>query len=164
MAVPVSAMCDPHFTELLNNELRRYPTPQRITFEIDEQDLISHYSHVAAFIAQVKSKGVKVMVNNVSSGLITVTRVIRLDVDAILLAPQITEQVCNDIHVAQYIAHMALQCSAANVSLAVCNVEDEQQYDKLIELGVHLLQGRFVGSASPHVSEYLTKLANQARA
>lgn len=164
MCVPLSAMCDPHFTELLSNELRRYPAPMRITFEVNEQDLISSFTTVATFITQVKSKGVKVLINNVSSGLITVTRVIRLDIDAILLAPQITENVCEDIHVAQYVAHMALQCSAAKVSLGVCNVDTEQQYEKLIALGVDLLQGPFVGAAGPHITEQLAKLSNQARA
>ncbi|WP_462150652.1 EAL domain-containing protein [Pseudoalteromonas xiamenensis] len=164
IVVPFSAMCDPHFLDLLKGELRRYPTPHRITFEVDEQDLLSNYSVVAAFITQVKAKGVKVLINHVSSGLITVTRVIRLDIDAIMLAPHITEHVCDDCHVAEYVHHMAVQCDVAKVKLCAMDVESAEQYDKLVELGVHSLQGRFVGASSPQVPQQLLKHPRQASA
>ncbi|CCQ12646.1 putative orphan protein; putative EAL domain [Pseudoalteromonas luteoviolacea B = ATCC 29581] len=164
MAVPYVAMHDPHFLDLLNDELRRYPTPQRITLEIDEQDLLRNYSVVAAFISQMKAKAVRIMIHNVSSGIITLTRVIRLDIDAILLAAPIATHVCTDEHVAHYVEHMAVQCQKANVKLGAKHVGSAEQFDKLCALGVNWLQGPFVGPASPQIPEPLLKFTHQPRA
>ena len=61
-------MLDPSLNEYITNELKRYPHPSNITLELIETQAIANYSEVKAFISMVKSKGVKVIIDDFGSG------------------------------------------------------------------------------------------------
>ncbi|MFC3032922.1 EAL domain-containing protein [Pseudoalteromonas fenneropenaei] len=164
MAISLNAVLDPHFIELMHAELRRYPVPQRIQIELQEQDLLSHFSALASFISQLKSKGVKVMICNVSSGLMAVTRVSRLKIDAISLAPQITDNIADNSAVLEFVQHMAIQCNKAGIILVATNVRNDIQFNLLTQAGVKWVQGPYVGATSPHLPINLAEQHYEARA
>ncbi|BBN80516.1 hypothetical protein PA25_05010 [Pseudoalteromonas sp. A25] len=155
---------DPQLLDFLDQELRRYPQPQLITFELDEKDVLAHFNAMAVCINVLKSKGVKVLINAVSSGLLTVSRVMKLNIDMILLDESNTAHIADDNQVFDFIKHISKLCHDKNIMLLVAGVESEQQYNKLSKAGVDLVEGRYIASAAPHLCAKLRQLSNQARA
>ena len=101
---------DPQLIDFITQELRRYPQPSLITFELDEQDILDNFNAMAVAINILKSKGVKILVNSVSSGLLTVSRVMKLSIDAIKLDDAISTHLESDEQVLSFIEHLARLC------------------------------------------------------
>ena len=142
---------DPQLIDFITQELRRYPQPSLITFELDEQDILDNFNAMAVAINILKSKGVKILVNSVSSGLLTVSRVMKLSIDAIKLDDGISSHLDSDEQVLSFIEHLARLCKDREMHLIVGNVETEVQYELLSAAGVSYLQGPYIGKATPHI-------------
>ncbi|MEL7477583.1 MAG: GGDEF domain-containing protein [Pseudomonadota bacterium] len=142
---------DPQLIDFITQELRRYPQPSLITFELDEQDILNNFNAMAVAINILKSKGVKILVNSVSSGLLTVSRVMKLSIDAIKLDDGISSHLESDEQVLSFIEHLARLCKDREMHLIVGNVETEVQYELLSAAGVSYLQGPYIGKATPHI-------------
>ncbi|WP_246239975.1 bifunctional diguanylate cyclase/phosphodiesterase [Pseudoalteromonas caenipelagi] len=155
---------DPQLLDFIDQELRRYPQPRLITFELDEKDVLEHFNAMAVCINVLKSKGVKVSINAVSSGLLTVSRVMKLNIDMILLDESNTTHIADDEQVFDFIQHIAKLCHDKDIMLLVAGVDSEQQYSQLSKAGVDLVEGRYIASAAPHLCTKLRQLSNQARA
>ncbi|WP_238937556.1 bifunctional diguanylate cyclase/phosphodiesterase [Pseudoalteromonas sp. S16_S37] len=155
---------DPQLLDFIDQELRRYPQPRLITFELDEKDVLEHFNAMAVCINVLKSKGVKVLINAVSSGLLTVSRVMKLNIDMILLDESNTTHIADDEQVFDFIKHIAKLCHDKDIMLLVAGVESEEQYNQLSKAGVDLVEGRHIATAAPHLCTKLRQLSNQARA
>ncbi|MCF6437742.1 EAL domain-containing protein [Pseudoalteromonas sp. MMG022] len=155
---------DPQLLDFIDQELRRYPQPQLITFELDEKDVLDNFNAMAVCINVLKSKGVKVSINAVSSGLLTVSRVMKLNIDMLLLDEALTTYIAEDEQVFEFIQNIAKLCGDKHILLLVAGVESEQQYARLSEAGVDLVEGPYIARAAPHVCNKLRQLNNQARA
>ena len=142
---------DPQLIDFISQELRRYPQPSLITFELDEQDVLDNFNAMAVAINILKGKGVKILVNSVSSGLLTVSRVMKLSIDAIKLDDAIASHIESDEQVLKFIKHLARLCKEREIQLIVGNVESEAQYELLCAANINYLQGPFIGKATPHV-------------
>lgn len=142
---------DPQLIDFITQELRRYPQPSLITFELDEQDILDNFNAMAVAINILKSKGVKILVNSVSSGLLTVSRVMKLSIDAIKLDDGISSHLDSDEQVLSFIEHLARLCKDREMHFIVGNVETEVQYELLSAAGVSYLQGPYIGKATPHI-------------
>ncbi|TMO58795.1 GGDEF domain-containing protein [Pseudoalteromonas aurantia] len=142
---------DPQLIDIINQELRRYPQPALITFELDEQAVLNNFNSMAASINMLKSKGVKILINGVSSGLLTVSRVMKLNIDAIKLDEHISAHMHRDEQVFEFISHLAKLCKDRDIQLVVGAVLDEAQFERFIEAGVDMMQGRHIGRATPHI-------------
>ena len=106
---------------------------------------------MAVAINILKGKGVKILVNSVSSGLLTVSRVMKLSIDAIKLDDAIASHIESDEQVLKFIKHLARLCKEREMQLIVGNVELEAQYELLCAANINYLQGPFIGKATPHV-------------
>ena len=119
---------------------------------------------MAVAINILKSKGVKILVNSVSSGLLTVSRVMKLSIDAIKLDDAIASHIEHDKQVLKFITHLARLCEERKIQLYVGKVESEAQYELLCLANIDYLQGPFIGKASPHVKRSDEKSDYQASA
>jgi EAL domain-containing protein (putative c-di-GMP-specific phosphodiesterase class I) len=142
---------DPQLIDFITQELRRYPQPSLITFELDEQDVLDNFNTMAVAINILKSKGVKILISSVSSGLLTVSRVMKLSIDAIKLDEGISTHIENDDQVMKFIKHLVRLCKERHLQLIVGNVQTQAQYQSLCDAEVTYLQGPFIGKATPHV-------------
>jgi EAL domain-containing protein (putative c-di-GMP-specific phosphodiesterase class I)/GGDEF domain-containing protein len=142
---------DPQLLEVISQELRRYPQPALITFELDEQAVLNNFTSMAASLNMLKSKGVKILIDGVSSGLLTVSRIMKLNIDAIKLDDQISMHMHLDEQVFEFISHLAKLCKDRGIQLVVGSVLNEAQFQHFIEAGVNMMQGRYIGKATPHI-------------
>ncbi|CAH9055844.1 hypothetical protein PSECIP111854_01662 [Pseudoalteromonas sp. CIP111854] len=155
---------DPQLLDFIDQELKRYPQPRLITFELDEKDVLEHFNAMAVCINVLKSKGVKVLINAVSSGLLTVSRVMKLNIDMILLDENNITHIADDEQVFDFIKHIAKLCHDKHIMLLVAGVESQAQYNKLSSADVDLVEGRYIASDAPHLCTKLRQLHNQAHA
>ena len=155
---------DPQLIDFITQELRRYPQPSLVTFELDEQDILDNFNAMAVAINILKSKGVKILVNSVSSGLLTVSRVMKLSIDAIKLDDAISAHLESDEQVLSFIEHLSRLCQDREMHLIVGNIETEAQYELLCAAGVTYLQGSYIGKATPHIKCLEEHVAYQASA
>lgn len=155
---------DPQLIDFINQELRRYPQPALVTFEFEEQAVLNNFNSMASCINLLKSKGVKILIHSVSSGLLTVSRVMKLNIDAIKLDEGISAHMHKDEQVFEFISHLAKLCHDRGIKLVVGAVTDESQFNRFVDAGVTVMQGRYIGTATPHIHTDSRKVYEQTSA
>ena len=147
-----SEAADPEYFDFLCQLLRRYPQPQLITFEFDESDVLKNFSDMSLIMQSLKTKGAQVAVSGVNSGFLTVSRLLKLPLDAICLDEGSCELLTEDPTLQSSIADLAKHCNAKRITLTVTGVNSSKQAEVLIALGVTRLQGDWVAKPSGHIN------------
>ncbi|KTF17098.1 bifunctional diguanylate cyclase/phosphodiesterase [Pseudoalteromonas sp. 10-33] len=142
-------MLDPSLNEYITNELKRYPHPSNITLELIETQAIANYSEVKAFISMVKSKGVKVIIDDFGSGYSNISNVLKLEVDGIKLDGGLIKQIINDKDIYLFIEHIAAFANQLDLQLIAESVENAAIVNALQKANVTLMQGNYFAYPAP---------------
>ncbi|MBH0022231.1 GGDEF domain-containing protein [Pseudoalteromonas sp. SWXJ133] len=145
-------MLDPNLSEFIAYELKRYPHPGNITLELLETQAIANFSEVKAFIGMVKTKGVKVIIDNFGSGYSNISNVLKLEVDGIKLDGALIKQIVNDKDIYVFIEHIASFANQLGLQLMAESVENVTIVTALKKANVTLMQGNYFAHPVPHVS------------
>ena len=121
---PTNPNAGPCLNEFITNELKRYPHPSNITLELIETQAIANYSEVKAFISMVKSKGVKVIIDDFGSGYSNISNVLKLEVDGIKLDGGLIKQIIHDNDIYLFIEHIAAFANQLDLLLIAESVEN----------------------------------------
>lgn len=152
-------MLDPGLTEFLENELKRYPLPSNITLELLETEAIANFSEVKAFITMVKSRGVRVVIDDFGSGYSNVSNVLKLEVDGIKLDGTLIKKITHEQDIYLYVEHIANFAKQLNLQLIAKHVESKPIITALKKANVTLMQGNSFAEPTPHIMP-TTKLLN----
>jgi EAL domain-containing protein (putative c-di-GMP-specific phosphodiesterase class I)/GGDEF domain-containing protein len=144
-------MLDPSLSEFIAYELKRYPHPSNITLELLETQAIANFSEVKAFIGMVKSKGIKVIIDNFGSGYSNISNVLKLEVDGIKLDGALIKQMVNDKNIYLFIEHIASFANQLDLQLMAQSVKDKTIVTALKKANVTLMQGNYFAHTAPHV-------------
>lgn len=145
-------LADPQMMEFIFAQLRRYPQPAKITFELEEQEVIEHFADMRVYINVLKSKGVNIMVASSNSGLLTISRVLKLTIDSVKLTSSVIEQLGEDTELHEYIEHIAKLCHERQIALLVDGVQSKYQLEQLLDCNVKLVEGSLIGTPGPHIN------------
>lgn len=141
-------MLDPSLACYLEDELKRYPNPSHITFELLETEAIANFSEVKAFIDLVRAKGVKVIIDDFGTGYSNISNILKLNVDGIKLDGSLVKQIATDHDVFLFIEHIASFTKQVNLQLIAEAVENKMILDTLVKAGVRLVQGYYFAEPS----------------
>ena len=144
-------MLDPGLTEFLENELKRYPLPANITLELLETEAIANFSEVKAFITMVKSRGVRVVIDDFGSGYSNVSNVLKLEVDGIKLDGTLIKKITHEQDIYLYVEHIANFAKQLNLQLIAKHVESKPIITALKKANVTLMQGNSFAEPAPHI-------------
>lgn len=150
--ITVHDMLDPGLSEYLEQELNRYPQPSNITLELLETEAIANFSEVKAFIALVKQRGVKVVIDDFGAGYSNISNVLKLDVDGLKLDGSLVKQVAHDTDIYLYIEHIASFAKQLNLELIAECVENKPTINTLLKANVHLMQGNYFAAPAPQIN------------
>ncbi|KAA1155777.1 MULTISPECIES: bifunctional diguanylate cyclase/phosphodiesterase [Pseudoalteromonas] len=145
-------MLDPSLSEFIADELKRYPHPSNITLELLETQAIANFSEVKAFIGMVKTKGVKVIIDDFGSGYSNISNVLKLEVDGIKLDGALIKQIVNDKDIYLFIEHIASFANQLGLQLTAGSVENATIVTALKKANVTLMQGIYFAPPAPHVN------------
>ena len=145
-------MLDPSLSEYIAYELKRYPHPGNITLELIETQAIANFSEVKAFIGMVKTKGVKVVIDDFGSGYSNISNVLKLEVDGIKLDGALIKQIVNDKDIYLFIEHIASFANQLGLQLIAESVENKTIVTALKKANVTLMRGNYFAHPAPHVN------------
>ncbi|SFD02287.1 EAL domain-containing protein [Pseudoalteromonas denitrificans] len=136
-------MLDPSLAEFLEGELKRYPTPSNITFELLETEALANFSEIKAFISMARAQGVKIVIDDFGTGYSNISNILKLEVDGIKLDGSLIKQLTSDQDIYLFIKHIASFSEQVNLQLIAEFVESKLVLDMLEEIGVKFVQGYY---------------------
>ncbi|KID55015.1 hypothetical protein JF50_24660 [Pseudoalteromonas luteoviolacea] len=157
LALTPQDLRDPQMMECITQAINRYPQPNLITFELDEQALISQFNDMTAIISILRAKGVNILVNSRNSGLLTISRVLKMSINAVKLDEKLIEQLADNPQVKGLIKHIGEQCKNSQIALIVSGIKCKAQLEQLADTHITLFEGDYIGAAAPHIKESSTR-------
>ncbi|MBQ4837529.1 MULTISPECIES: EAL domain-containing protein [Pseudoalteromonas] len=155
LALTPQDLRDPQMMECITQSINRYPQPNLITFELDEQALISQFNDMTAIISILRSKGVNILVNSRNSGLLTISRVLKMSINAVKLEETLIEQLADNPQVKGLVQHIGEQCKNSQIALIVSGIKSKAQLQQLANTHITLFEGEYIGAAAPHIKDNL---------
>lgn len=129
--------------------LKHAPNSHQLTIEILESEGFSSYQVVSQFIAQVKSYGVKVAIDDFGSGYSNFSEIIALDIDYLKIDGSLVKRVVDDEEYEHIIAAIIKLGHSLDLTIIAEFVENEAIALKLESMGVDMLQGYFISKPTP---------------
>ncbi len=138
------------FIDIVNEETNRFllnlvnncKKTSEITFEILESESIKDFELVKKFIDYVKSKGIKISIDDFGSGYSNYIRILELKPDFIKIDGTIVKNINNDKYY-EIIKLMIEFAKKFNIKTVAEFVENEEIYNKLKNLGIDYYQGYY---------------------
>lgn len=118
---------------------------KQLTLEILETDGFRSYKRLALFIAEVKSYGVKVAIDDFGSGYSNFAEIVDLDVDYLKIDGSLVKNIMHDIHYEHIVTAIIKFAHSLELKAIAEFVEDKALAEKLMLLGVDMLQGYYIG-------------------
>ena len=130
---------------------------ERVVVELTEHEAVEDYDRLTVALARVRDRGTRVAIDDAGAGFASLRHILRIEPDIIKLDVSLTRDV--HAHRARRALAAALVSFADELAMSVIaeGVESEQEHATLIELGVRLGQGYFMGRPAP-----LQQLLNEA--
>jgi EAL domain-containing protein (putative c-di-GMP-specific phosphodiesterase class I)/ActR/RegA family two-component response regulator len=121
----------------------------RVVVELTEHEAVEDYDRLMAAVARVRDRGARVAIDDAGAGFASLRHILRIEPDIIKLDISLTRDV--DAHRPQRALAAALVSFADELGMSVIaeGVERQEEQDTLIELGVRLGQGYFMGRPAP---------------
>jgi EAL domain-containing protein (putative c-di-GMP-specific phosphodiesterase class I)/ActR/RegA family two-component response regulator len=121
----------------------------RVVVELTEHEAVEDYDRLMAAVARVRDRGTRVAIDDAGAGFASLRHILRIEPDIIKLDISLTRDV--HAHRPQRALAAALVSFADELGMSVIaeGVERQEEQDTLIELGVRLGQGHFMGRPAP---------------
>jgi EAL domain-containing protein (putative c-di-GMP-specific phosphodiesterase class I)/CheY-like chemotaxis protein len=121
----------------------------RVVVELTEHEAVEDYDRLMAAVARVRDRGTRVAIDDAGAGFASLRHILRIEPDIIKLDISLTRDV--HAHRPQRALAAALVSFADELGMSVIaeGVERQEEQDTLIELGVRLGQGYFMGRPAP---------------
>ncbi|MEH6648451.1 MAG: EAL domain-containing protein [Motiliproteus sp.] len=117
--------------------------PQLIELEITESVAMLEADYMLELLQQIKSRGVQVAIDDFGTGFSSLSYLQRLKIDRLKIDRAFVDQICQSDD-AKSIAEMVIELgNSLHLQVIAEGVEDQQQADRLTELGCHEAQGYF---------------------
>ncbi|WP_024791980.1 EAL domain-containing protein [Lebetimonas sp. JS138] len=133
---------------ILLNLINNCKKTSEITFEILESESIKDFELIKKFIDYVKSKGIKISIDDFGSGYSNYIRILELKPDFIKIDGTIVKNINNDKYF-EIIKLMIEFAKKFNIKTVAEFVENEEIYNKLKNLGIDYYQGYYFCKPGP---------------
>ncbi|AIY63779.1 EAL domain-containing protein [Pseudoalteromonas piratica] len=153
MNITAQDMLDPSLAAFFDDELKRYPTPHNITFELIETEAVANFNEVKGFITMVKRHGAKVFIDDFGTGYSNISNILKLEVDGIKIDASLVSQIIKDEEVFLFIQHIASFANKVNLILIAEGVENKLVVDKLAKAGIKYMQGYYFAEPAKSLAQ-----------
>lgn len=156
MNLTAQDMLDPSLAQFLDDELKRYPTPHHISFELIETEAIANLTEIKGFVEMVRRHGAKVFIDDFGTGYSNISNILKLEVDGLKIDRSLVSQITKDDEVYLFIQHIANFAKEVNLTLIAEGVENKLVADKLAKAGIKYVQGFYYAKPArelAHISQ-----------
>lgn len=133
------ALLDPSVQSLLADDLTG------LVVEITEQTPVEDYPTLTAQLGRLRDQGALVAVDDTGAGYASLSHILRLRPDFVKVDRELVSGLDRDPHRAAAVAAIGAMAGELDAWLIAEGVERESELERLIELGVPLVQGFLVG-------------------
>lgn len=140
-------------TELIYDELSRSPHPENYVFEILENEDISDYNELVAFVDRVHELGGLISIDDFGSGFSNLQHLLSIHSDFLKIDGSIVVNCCNNKESENVIALIMgwKKLGARKISIVAEFVENDDIQQKLMMYDVDYSQGYLFSKPSPHL-------------
>ncbi|NOX16052.1 MAG: EAL domain-containing protein [Epsilonproteobacteria bacterium] len=126
-------------------KLQEYDKPQKVVFEILEDDEIKNFEKVKEFIEIIKKFGCKFALDDFGSGYSNFSYVYELNLDYIKIDASLVKNITIDDKSKIITKAIIDFASALNIKTIAEYVEDKESLELLQKLGIDFIQGYYIG-------------------
>ncbi len=130
------------------NKLQECNNPQKVVFEIIEDDEIKNFEKVKEFIETIKKFGCKFAIDDFGSGYSNFSYIYELNLDYIKIDASLVKYITTDDKSKIITKAIIDFASALNIKTIAEYVEDKESLELLQKLGVDFIQGYYIGKPS----------------
>ncbi len=123
--------------------------PARIQLEITEQSKVEDYDALALAIERVRAAGARVAVDDAGAGYAGLRQILRLKPDVIKLDRALINDIDSDPARQALVRSLVDFAGHVGARIIAEGVETQEELDILLWLGVHAVQGYFLGRPQP---------------
>ncbi|MEO2068890.1 MAG: EAL domain-containing protein [Desulfurobacteriaceae bacterium] len=131
------------------NELKKFPEPHRITFEILETEEIENYKLFYQFISEVKNFGCKFAIDDFGTGYSNLEHLMKLNVDFLKIDASIIKRILESREALILTEAVVSFSKKLNIKTVAEFVSNEAIYEAVKKLGIDYSQGYFLGEPQP---------------
>jgi EAL domain-containing protein (putative c-di-GMP-specific phosphodiesterase class I) len=128
--------------------LERVPL-ERIVLEVTEHDAVADYEVLIASLRDMRSRGLRLAVDDMGSGYANLRHILELNPDVIKLDVALTRGIDSDTPRRALAASFANFAREIGAKIVAEGMETESEYQTLKDLGVHLGQGYYLARPGP---------------
>jgi diguanylate cyclase (GGDEF)-like protein len=131
--------------DFIIKKLEACKNPQKIVFEILENDKIENYEKTKSFISKIKKFGCKFAVDDFGSGYSNFAHVYELNLDYIKIDASLVKNITKD-EKSKIITKSIIDFAASlNIKTIAEFVEDKESLELLRDFGADFIQGYYIG-------------------
>jgi diguanylate cyclase (GGDEF)-like protein len=142
---------DEETVKVVLDKLRGSPAAHRIVFEVLESESIESYDRVRAFIDEVKTLGAKIAIDDFGTGYSNFEHLIRLNVDYIKIDGSLIKNVDTDRHSKILVENIVDFSNKLGILTIAEYVHSQSVLEVVKALGVHYVQGFYIGEPKPYL-------------
>jgi EAL domain-containing protein (putative c-di-GMP-specific phosphodiesterase class I) len=127
----------------------------RVVLELTEHEQIDDYAPIIETLARLRALGVRLSVDDTGAGFSSLTHILKLEPEFIKLDRKIVEGVDSDPARAALVGALVSFSLDTGSRLIAEGIETISELDRLVELGVELGQGYYLGRPAPLEVEHV---------
>ena len=131
--------------EFIIKELEKFDEPQRVVFEILENEKLGSYEAIREFIKTIKRFGCKFAIDDFGSGYSNFAHVNELNVDYLKIDASLVKYITTDENSRVITKTIINFASSLGLKTIAEFVEDKESLDMLKKMGADYVQGYYIG-------------------
>ena len=146
----VDMICD-EMQEFIIQSLKDFSEPQRVVFEILENDKLGNYKEIKNFIKIIKKFDCKFAIDDFGSGYSNFSHVNELNVNYLKIDASLVKYINSD-ETSRLITKTIINfASSLGLKTIAEYVEDIESFEILEKMGVHYIQGYYIGKPDKNI-------------
>lgn len=138
--------------DYLKDKIEKFPDPQRVVFEILENDKVENYEILKNFINEMKKYGCKIAIDDFGSGYSNFSHIFELHVDYLKIDASLVKFITTDENSRVIVKTIINFASNLGLKTIAEFVEDKDSLDLLEKMGIDFIQGYYIGKPQPELN------------
>ena len=139
--------------DFIMKKLKTYKNPQRVVFEILENDKIENYEKIRDFIFKIKKFGCKFAVDDFGSGYSSFAHIYELNLDYLKIDSSLVKNIVRDKKSRVIVKSIIDFAATLNLKTIAEFVEDKESLELLRDFGADFIQGYYIGKPSAKLTQ-----------
>ncbi|MDF2177802.1 EAL domain-containing protein [Aliiglaciecola sp. CAU 1673] len=143
---------EPTLTKFLNEFVKHYPNPNRITLEIMASTALNHRAEFQSFLQVCKALDIRLLVDHFGGVSGNILTILDMPVDGIKIDGSLVKQMAKSQEAADFVDHLNQLASERNIAVIAEHIEDKSCLDAVRSLGIRYGQGFYFSKPQAYLN------------